>query len=129
MLDLSTGNIVHTIRHNNKVYFVTFSPNNRYLATASEDHTAQLLDLSTGNIVHTIRHDSPISSIYFSPNSKTLFTKDSSENLYITPLPQALTIPQSYLLYVLKRLNHNPQNLPESLTPLWESLPELYKKI
>ncbi|KAF8586931.1 WD40 repeat-like protein [Ramaria rubella] len=60
--------------HTGTVTFVTFSPDGRKLASASNDHTAQLWDVETGTPIGTALegHSNKLTSITFSPDGRKL---------------------------------------------------------
>ena len=61
--------------HSGSIEDVAISPDNRYLATVSQDQTARIWDLSTGKTIHVFSgHSGEISSVAFSPDGKYLVT-------------------------------------------------------
>jgi WD40 repeat protein len=59
--------------HNSAVYSVTFSPNSRFLATASTDRTLKLWNISTGEVLTTLtEHTNAVLSVAFSPDGETI---------------------------------------------------------
>ncbi|GAX43040.1 WD-40 repeat protein [Tolypothrix sp. NIES-4075] len=59
--------------HNNSVNSVSFSPDGKTLASASDDSTIKLWNVDTGKEITTLHgHTQPIRSITFSPDGKTL---------------------------------------------------------
>jgi WD40 repeat protein len=59
--------------HEAFVYCVVFSPDNRMVASASEDNTIKLWEVASGKIRATLKgHVDPVYSVTFSPDGKTL---------------------------------------------------------
>ncbi|MGH8887347.1 MAG: CHAT domain-containing protein [Egibacteraceae bacterium] len=56
------------------VYAVTFSPDGRWLATASDDMTARIWDVVTGREHVKVTHDGGVPSVAFSPDGRWLAT-------------------------------------------------------
>ncbi len=62
------------LKHDDDVNAVAFSPNSKYLATASLDKTAQVWDIASRCQVASIQHSSSVVAVTFSPSGKYLVT-------------------------------------------------------
>ena len=62
-----------------------FSPDGKYVATASYDNTARLWDVSTGKQIFVLNHDGPVNNVVFSPDGKYVATAsdDKTARLWI----------------------------------------------
>ena len=60
--------------HRSGVHWVSFSPDEHYLATASEDHTARVLEVASGKEVQRFQHGADVHQAAFGPDSHTLAT-------------------------------------------------------
>jgi WD40 repeat protein len=73
---------------------VAFSPDGRFVATASDDETARVWETATGKEVYTLSgHEGPVRCVAFSPDGKRLATgsDDGTARLWLLdPLPAAL---------------------------------------
>ncbi|MBV9454826.1 MAG: PD40 domain-containing protein, partial [Rubrobacter sp.] len=56
-----------SVKHDDKVNAVAFSPDSKYLATASSDKTACVWEAATGDEVKCVSHKGPVNSVAFSP--------------------------------------------------------------
>ncbi|GHF54791.1 hypothetical protein GCM10010218_40120 [Streptomyces mashuensis] len=73
--------------HTDDVWAVTFSPDGRTMATASDDHTAKLWDTATGGLVATLAgHTDRVAGVAYSPDGRTLATvgRDRTAKLWDT---------------------------------------------
>jgi WD40 repeat protein len=71
---------VRILSHPGNVYAASFSPDGKWLVTASWDHTAQVWDVMTGKPVgQPMRHDDIIFGASFSPNGKWIVTASNDK--------------------------------------------------
>lgn len=74
--------------HSDWVMAVSFSPDNRYLASASRDRTAKIFDLKTGDVFSTYGgHKTPVQGVVFRPDGKTVFTADRAGAIHLWETP------------------------------------------
>ncbi len=74
------------VGHTNWVFRVEFSPNSKYLASASFDKTAKLWDVQTGKALLSLEHAHRVRGVAFSPDGKFLATcTDFSAHLWSVP--------------------------------------------
>ena len=84
--------ILHTLTHNNAVYWVTFSSDGRRLASASLDNTIKLWKFSTGQHLSTLRgHGDGVCTASFAPDGKTLFSASLDKSLRVWNLSNGAT--------------------------------------
>lgn len=71
--ELATGKLVKQFPHGEQVKSVTFSPDGRWLATASRDKLVRLIDTRTWVVSKELKgHEAPVHGVAFSPNSSVL---------------------------------------------------------
>ncbi|KAH9598635.1 WD40 repeat [Trypanosoma melophagium] len=60
--------------HSDSLLGIAFSPDKRYIATASRDWTMMLWDSTAGQVVQCVQHDGVVTAVAFSFNGKLLYT-------------------------------------------------------
>jgi WD40 repeat protein/transcriptional regulator with XRE-family HTH domain len=60
--------------HGDRVQALAYSPDGRYLATASSDHTAVIWDATGGTELARLAHDAAVADVAFSPDGRYLAT-------------------------------------------------------
>jgi len=75
--------VSHTIRHDNWVWALAFSPNIELLATGSNDNNARIIKTGTGAVSHTIEHGDRVWAVAFSPKGELLATGSADGNARI----------------------------------------------
>ncbi|HSK04493.1 MAG TPA: WD40 repeat domain-containing protein, partial [Kofleriaceae bacterium] len=56
--------------HTDKLWDIAYSPDGKWLATASSDHTARIWDAETGALRATVRHAERVNTVAWSPDSR-----------------------------------------------------------
>ncbi|XP_075166393.1 transducin beta-like protein 3 [Haematobia irritans] len=75
------------VAHDKEINSVSFSPNNKIIATASQDKTAKLWSADTHSIVGTLRgHTRGVWSVRFSPSDQIVLTTSSDCSLRLWSL-------------------------------------------
>lgn len=74
--DAKTGRLLHTLSgHRSLVTDAEFSPDSRFVVTASLDHDARVWDARTGRLLHVLRgHFFPVYAASFSPDGQWIAT-------------------------------------------------------
>jgi len=64
--------------HTNNVNYITFSPDEKYILTASEDKTAKTWDAATGKLILDLKgHTDGVKFAKFSPDGKSILTSSN----------------------------------------------------
>jgi WD40 repeat protein len=86
-------NVLFTLRHNDEVRDLAFSPDGKSIATASADNTAKLWDVETGRELITFNgHKARLQDLDFSPDGKRLATASSDNTARIWDAASGLEI-------------------------------------
>ena len=68
------------VGHKGEVYFVTFSPDGKRIATAGQDHTARIWDAENGKLVAILKgHTDDVNWISFSPRDPRIVLTASDD--------------------------------------------------
>jgi WD40 repeat protein len=79
--------------HGGSVYSAPFSPDGRYVGSASRDHTAMIWDVSSGRVVRTLAgHSDMIFFSAFSPNGRYLATASRDHTAKVWDLASGLEV-------------------------------------
>jgi len=81
-LELLSHHIAY-MKHDGSINAVTFSPDGKYLTTASSDNTARIWDVETGKQLTRMEYDGSIDAVTFSPDGKYLATASSDNTARI----------------------------------------------
>ena len=78
---------------------VVFSPNGKYLATASQDATARLWEVPSGDeAAAPMQLEAPVNDV-FSPNGKYLATASDDNTSRVWEVPSGSEVTQIVILY------------------------------
>ena len=74
---------VMVLKHDSAVNRVTFSPDEKYIATASADNTACVWNKSTGKEIFYLEFNGAVNYIAFSPDGKYIATASADNTAVI----------------------------------------------
>ncbi len=78
--DIKKSNQLYTLKeHTDKIIDVLFSPDNKYIATASNDKTVRIHAARTGKLLHVFKLNSSPTRIVFSKDSKKIAIQSTNQ--------------------------------------------------
>ena len=95
--DAKTGKpVTEQLKHEKTVNSAAFSPDGKYIVTASGDNTARVWDAKTGEpVTEPLKHESIVNSAVFSPDGKYIVTASMDNTARVwefIPLPLKVVI-------------------------------------
>ncbi|RNF12321.1 protein kinase [Trypanosoma conorhini] len=90
--------VLHLTGHSEFLLGIAFSPDKKYLATASQDWALNLWDSTVGQVITCVQHEGVVTAVAFSYNSRVLYTGCQDNAV------RRLTVPEGGLNAVLKEL-------------------------
>lgn len=82
------------IVHQNRVEAIEFSPDGKYVATASKDKTARIVEVQTGQEVRRISHQDVVEAIAFSPDGRYIATASWDMTAQVTEISTGQEVAQ-----------------------------------
>ncbi|NEQ77959.1 MAG: hypothetical protein F6K23_36090 [Okeania sp. SIO2C9] len=68
------GKEINQFQHDGELRDVVFTPDGKYVATASRDKTARVWDVTTGKQITKLHHDGYVNAVEFTPDGKYIAT-------------------------------------------------------
>lgn len=128
--DIKTRSLTNKFTHDSYINKIVFSPNGKFVATASQDNTARLWNISLNQVEFIIKHDNNVADITFSPDGKLLATaswdksvqiwtvegiqkhklefKNEIDKVLFSPNGEKLAVLEESLAYMEAYLNNDP---------------------
>ncbi len=74
VVDLESGEILHSLEHEDHIQHAQFTPDGSHIVTASSDNTAAVWDLSTGKAISRLSHQDFVWRVCASPSGRYVLT-------------------------------------------------------
>ena len=117
--EIASGEKIAELPHKGYLLSVDFSADERFVATASIDHTAGVWDADTGENKMIMQHNGRVEDIVFSADGKWVATASEDNRIRVWDLAylQEVTIPEIQLLHdaTIRRLVFSPYENQEWL--------------